>query len=291
MVAFLFIASVVYHRTCAFRNCVPSIKLCTSRLYCVCVRDVGPSPFNYLFSLDKAFGIHCREKKFNFFNIIRYERNVTKWSIICNCKIFYDTSTFKGLSTSTIDKVRSRWLVALYVNNFNRDVSRCVTNSITHSFSFSNYRWVICWTLVEMKNLLTPWSEVLLEKLTGFAANQEIPRTLWNPKVHYHLSMNNEEQQMWTVAVFIILMHHIVFYCITNKLQYAVQRKTTKTYSTVWYGIKMLCWSLTLREEHRPKVFENRVLRRIFGPKRDVVTGEWRKLHMRSLILCTRHPK
>jgi hypothetical protein len=38
-------------------------------------------------------------------------------------------------------------------------------------------------------------------------------------------------------------------------------------------------WSLTLREEHRLRVFENRVLRRIFGPMRDEVTGEWRKLH------------
>jgi hypothetical protein len=41
--------------------------------------------------------------------------------------------------------------------------------------------------------------------------------------------------------------------------------------------------SVTLREEHRPRVFENRVLRRIFGPKRDEVTGEWRKLHSREL--------
>ena len=38
-------------------------------------------------------------------------------------------------------------------------------------------------------------------------------------------------------------------------------------------------WLLTLREERRLKVFENRVLRRIFGPMRDEVTGEWRKLH------------
>jgi hypothetical protein len=38
-------------------------------------------------------------------------------------------------------------------------------------------------------------------------------------------------------------------------------------------------WSLALREEHRLRVFENRVLRRIFGPKRDKVTEEWRKLH------------
>jgi hypothetical protein len=37
---------------------------------------------------------------------------------------------------------------------------------------------------------------------------------------------------------------------------------------------------VTLREEHRLGVFENRVLRRIFGPKRDEVTGEWRKFRL-----------
>jgi hypothetical protein len=42
-------------------------------------------------------------------------------------------------------------------------------------------------------------------------------------------------------------------------------------------------WSLTLREEHRLRVFENRVLRRIFGPKRDEVSGEWRRLHNEEL--------
>jgi hypothetical protein len=50
----------------------------------------------------------------------------------------------------------------------------------------------------------------------------------------------------------------------------------TKILPVVLYGCET--WSLTLREEHRLRVFENRVLRRIFGPKRDEVTGEWRKL-------------
>jgi hypothetical protein len=45
----------------------------------------------------------------------------------------------------------------------------------------------------------------------------------------------------------------------------------------VLYGCET--WSLILREEHRLQVFENRVLRRIFGPKMDEVTGGWRKLH------------
>jgi hypothetical protein len=43
----------------------------------------------------------------------------------------------------------------------------------------------------------------------------------------------------------------------------------------VLYGCKT--WSLTLREEHNLRVFENKVLTRISGPKRDEVTGEWRK--------------
>ena len=42
-------------------------------------------------------------------------------------------------------------------------------------------------------------------------------------------------------------------------------------------------WSLTLREQHRLRVFENSVLRRIFGPKRDGVIEEWRKLHNEEL--------
>jgi hypothetical protein len=61
---------------------------------------------------------------------------------------------------------------------------------------------------------------------------------------------------------------------------------TVKIYKTiilpvVLYGCET--WSLTLREEHRLRVFNNRVLRRIFGPKRCELTGEWRKLHSEEL--------
>jgi len=49
----------------------------------------------------------------------------------------------------------------------------------------------------------------------------------------------------------------------------------------VFYGCE--AWSLTLRGEHRPGVFENRVLRKISGPKREEVTWEWRRLRIDKL--------
>jgi hypothetical protein len=49
----------------------------------------------------------------------------------------------------------------------------------------------------------------------------------------------------------------------------------------ILYGCEI--WSLTVREEHKLRVFENRMLRRIFGQKKDVVTGGWRKLHNEEL--------
>jgi hypothetical protein len=49
----------------------------------------------------------------------------------------------------------------------------------------------------------------------------------------------------------------------------------------VLYGCET--WSVTLREENRLNVFENRVLRRIYGPRGDEVTGEWKKLHTEEL--------
>jgi hypothetical protein len=60
-----------------------------------------------------------------------------------------------------------------------------------------------------------------------------------------------------------------------------IQTYRTIILPLVLYGSET--WSLTLREEHRLRVFENIVLRRIFWPKRDKVTGEWRKLHNEEL--------
>ena len=74
------------------------------------------------------------------------------------------------------------------------------------------------------------------------------------------------------------------YYSVQNLLSSSLLSKKLKIkiYGTiilpvVLYGCES--WSLTLREERRLRVFENRVLRRVFGPKRDKVTEEWRKLH------------
>jgi hypothetical protein len=61
------------------------------------------------------------------------------------------------------------------------------------------------------------------------------------------------------------------------KGQLKVKIYKTTILPIVLYGCET--WSLTFREEHSLRVFENRVLRRIFGPKRDAVTAQWRKLH------------
>ena len=75
------------------------------------------------------------------------------------------------------------------------------------------------------------------------------------------------------------LLTIIIFFLVWNNLKIKIYR--TIILPVVLYGCEP--WSLTLQEEHRLRVFENRVLRRIFGPKRDGVTGEWRKLHNEEL--------
>jgi len=73
------------------------------------------------------------------------------------------------------------------------------------------------------------------------------------------------------------------YYSVQNLLSSSLLSKNLKIkiYRTITFPV-VLCgcetWLLTLREERRLRVFENRVLRRVFGPKRDEVTGEWKKI-------------
>ena len=60
-----------------------------------------------------------------------------------------------------------------------------------------------------------------------------------------------------------------------------IKMKVYRILPIVLYGCGI--WSLTLREERWLRLFENRVMRRIFGPRRDEITGEWRKVHIDEL--------
>jgi hypothetical protein len=76
---------------------------------------------------------------------------------------------------------------------------------------------------------------------------------------------------------------------LSSRLLYRnIKIKIYKTiiFPVVLYGCET--WSLTLREEHKLRVFENRVLRKIFGPKRDEVTGGWRNEELHNLYSSPR---
>jgi len=76
------------------------------------------------------------------------------------------------------------------------------------------------------------------------------------------------------------------FGAISFAFQFVIQKLKIKVYRTIILPVVLygcVTRSLTLREVRRLRVFENRVLRRIFGPKRDEVTAEWRKLHNEEL--------
>jgi hypothetical protein len=73
---------------------------------------------------------------------------------------------------------------------------------------------------------------------------------------------------------------------LSSVFQFAIKKLKIKVYRiiilpVVLYGCET--WSLTMMEERRLRVFENRVVRGLFGPKSDEVTGEWRKLHNEEL--------
>jgi len=76
------------------------------------------------------------------------------------------------------------------------------------------------------------------------------------------------------------------YHSVQNLLSSRLLSKNLKTYRTIILSVVLYeceTWSLTLREERKLRVFENMVLRRIFGPRRDEVTREWRRLHNEEL--------
>jgi hypothetical protein len=92
------------------------------------------------------------------------------------------------------------------------------------------------------------------------------------------------------------LMSGNAYYYSVQKLLYSSflsKNLHIKIYRTILFPVVLYgceTWSLIFREERRLRVFENRVLRRIFGPKRDEVTGSGDNYIMRSLMICAAHP-
>ncbi|KAJ4429592.1 hypothetical protein ANN_21777 [Periplaneta americana] len=102
------------------------------------------------------------------------------------------------------------------------------------------------------------------------------------------LSANMQELNLARVFTWGINMGNACYYSVEKLLSSSLLSKNLKVriYKTVilpvlLYGCET--WTLTLRKEHRLRVFENKVLRKISGAKRDEVTGEWRKLHNTEL--------
>ena len=94
------------------------------------------------------------------------------------------------------------------------------------------------------------------------SVQEEIKSTLKSENACYHLVQNHFSSSLLSKNLKIKIYRSIIL-------------------PVVLYGCET--WPLTLREERRPRVFENRVLRRVFGPKNDEVTREWRKLHKEEL--------
>jgi hypothetical protein len=75
------------------------------------------------------------------------------------------------------------------------------------------------------------------------------------------------------------IQNHLSYFLLSKNIKMKICK--TVILPVVLYGCET--WPLTLREEHRLKVFGNRVLRRIYGPKRDEIMRGWRKLHNEEL--------
>ena len=91
----------------------------------------------------------------------------------------------------------------------------------------------------------------------------------------------------------IIFIYHFLFHDYNGSSSLLSKNLKIKIYITIILPVVLHgcgTWSLTLREECRLRVFENRVWRRIFGPKRDEVTEGGGNSIMRNSMICTAHP-
>ena len=97
-------------------------------------------------------------------------------------------------------------------------------------------------------------------------------------------SQNSIQDEMKSKLKLVIAFYYSVQNLLSSNL--LSKKLKIKVYKTLILPVVLSgceTWSLTLREERRLRAFENRVLSRVFGPKRDEVTGEWRKLHNEEL--------
>ena len=106
-----------------------------------------------------------------------------------------------------------------------------------------------------------------------------------NPRVKRHRLFNKKYSLLLALR---LNSGNACYYALQGLLSSQLLSKNIKleVYKTfilpvILYGCET--WTLTLREEKRLEVFENEVLRKIFGPKRDDQTGEWRRLHNSEL--------
>jgi hypothetical protein len=99
----------------------------------------------------------------------------------------------------------------------------------------------------------------------------------WENKTHTHTHTPDGCSRSFIVGIFIKFVDKFRLNLDINNKHFTSTQYTKLILPLVFHGCET--WSLTIREEHRLRAFENRVLRRIFGPRRDEVTGEWRKLH------------
>jgi len=141
-----------------------------------------------------------------------------------------------------------------------------------HSFG---HLALIVWVLIT--NRLTLNNEFLLEKLIVTWLFKKFAPHLHKLNVQYSAFRSPQvghSQRICPSSEEFCLIFSII-------LLFLFKIYRTIILPVVLYGCET--WSLTLREERRLRVFENRVLRRVFGSKRDEVTGEWRKLHNEEL--------